>query len=50
MSDSCAIPIIRDGDHVLVGDCKTEQGGDMTVKPPEYVLIVTNPEPPVTTN
>lgn len=48
MSDSCAIPIDRDPDKILSGDCKTEKGGDMTVKPPEYVLIVTNPDPSVT--
>jgi len=50
MSDSCAVPVIRDVDKVLSGDCKTEKGGDMTIKPPQYVLIVTNPDPPVTTN
>jgi hypothetical protein len=50
MNDSCAVPVIRDVDKVLSGDCKTEKGGDMTVKPPQYVLIVTNPDPPVTTN
>lgn len=49
MSD-CTVPIIRDTDKVLSGECKAEKGGDMTVKPPEYVLIVTNPDPPVTTN
>ena len=46
---SCAVPLTRDPDKVLTGDCRPAQGGDMTVKPPEYVLIVTNPDPPVTT-
>jgi hypothetical protein len=50
MNDSCAIPIDRDPDKILVSPCKGEQGGDMTVKPPEYVLIVTNPDDSVTTN
>jgi hypothetical protein len=50
MSDKnqCSVPIVHDqtGEHA----CQTETGGSMTVKPPEYVLIVTNPQPPVTTN
>ena len=50
MSDPCTTPIIRDEDKALTGHCKAEKGGDMTIKPPEYVLIVTNPAPSVTTN
>lgn len=48
--EKCTTPIVRDPDKELSGHCKAEQGGDMTVKPPEYVLIVTNPGEPVTTN
>jgi hypothetical protein len=52
MSDSCqgSVPIDRDPDKVLTNHCKAEKGGDMTIKPPEYVLIVTNPDDSVTTN
>lgn len=51
MSDSkCTVPIVRDVDKIISGDCKAAQGGDMTVQPPEYVLIVTNPDNPVTNN
>lgn len=49
MSD-CNVPIIRDADDTLTSHCKTEQGGDMTVKPPQYDLTVTNPPDTATSN
>lgn len=39
----CELPKVRDHEHLLSHDCKNTRGGDMTVKPPEYTLQVTNP-------
>jgi hypothetical protein len=36
-------PVIRDVDGVLAGHCEKTHGGIMTIKPPGYVLAVTNP-------
>lgn len=47
---NCSVPIDRDPLHALSGECKAEKGGDMTIKPPQYVLIVTNPDDSVTTD
>ena len=47
---SCAIPIIRGEEKLLSTHCQPVRGGTMTIKPPPYVLIVTNPPPAVTTN
>lgn len=40
---SCSFPLIKDVDGVLAGQCESTHGGIMTIKPPGYVLAVTNP-------
>ncbi len=37
-------PLIKDVDHVLAGHCEKRRGGDMFIRPPGYVLAVTNPD------
>lgn len=37
------VPVLRDPDKIIVGNCKREQGGDMTIKAPQYELTVENP-------
>lgn len=41
---SCALPVLRDEDHVISHECKAEKGGTKTVGAPDYVLVVQNPE------
>jgi hypothetical protein len=46
---SCAIPVLRDKEHVYSSRCKAPRGGAKTAGVPEYVLKVINlPDPNVT--
>lgn len=37
------VPVLHDAEHLHVHTCKRERGGDKTIQPPGYSLVVTNP-------
>jgi len=40
---SCSIPVLRDKEKLMSHSCRQPHGGKMTIKPPKYVLKVSNP-------